>query len=271
MEAHGSRVAAARRRRPPASCPTRSPRRSIEKAGIDRLDALLSAIDITRRGGTVSISGVYGGAVDPLPMMTMFDKGLTLRMGQANVRRWVDDLLPLLTGDGDPLGVLDLRTHRVAAAGRPGGVRDVPEEAGRVHQGGARPARGRMTTRRRGPSRAATWLARRPGPLAVAERARHPVGAAMSTHDTSSTRSTEKAAAPAPEDPRKPDSPDDITKRSWLYVLRKTLREFVQGPVHGPRGGAHVLRRPRDRPCPARRRLGPRPGRRPGEDGRRTS
>ena len=48
----------------------------------------------------------------------------------------------------------------------------------------------------------------------------------MTTHDTSSTRSTEKAAAPAPEDPRKPDSPDDMTKRSWLYVLRKTLREF---------------------------------------------
>ena len=48
----------------------------------------------------------------------------------------------------------------------------------------------------------------------------------MTTHDTSSTTSTEKAAAPAPEDPRKPDSPDDITKRSWLYVLRKTLREF---------------------------------------------
>ena len=48
----------------------------------------------------------------------------------------------------------------------------------------------------------------------------------MTTHDTSSTRSTEKDAAPAPEDPRKPDSPDDITKRSWQYVARKTLREF---------------------------------------------
>jgi membrane protein len=48
----------------------------------------------------------------------------------------------------------------------------------------------------------------------------------MTTHDTASTRSTEKDAAPAPEDPRKPDSPDDITKRSWLYVLRKTLREL---------------------------------------------
>ena len=51
------------------------------------------------------------------------------------------------------------------------------------------------------------------------------------THDHArheSTTSTEKAAAPAPEDPRKPDSPDDITKPSWLYVLRKTLREFAK-------------------------------------------
>ncbi|KQS97520.1 YihY/virulence factor BrkB family protein [Cellulomonas sp. Leaf395] len=48
----------------------------------------------------------------------------------------------------------------------------------------------------------------------------------MTSHDTDSTRSTEKAAAPDPEDPRKPDSPDDMTKPSWRYVVRKTLREF---------------------------------------------
>ncbi|KQY24818.1 molecular chaperone GroES [Cellulomonas sp. Root485] len=112
MEAHGSRVAALGQKAA-GLLPDALAAPLVEKAGIDRLDALRSAIDVTRRGGTVSISGVYGGAVDPLPMMTMFDKGLTLRMGQANVRRWVDDLLPLLTGEGDPLGVLDLRTHRV--------------------------------------------------------------------------------------------------------------------------------------------------------------
>jgi membrane protein len=50
----------------------------------------------------------------------------------------------------------------------------------------------------------------------------------MTTRDTSSTRSTQKDAAPQPEDPRKPDSPDDITKRSWTYVARKTLREFTK-------------------------------------------
>ena len=88
-------------------------RKAIETAGVDRLAALHLALDLARRGGTVSLSGVYGGAVDPLNMMQMFDKQLTLRMGQANVRRWVDDILPLLSGDDDPLGVDGFATHHV--------------------------------------------------------------------------------------------------------------------------------------------------------------
>jgi threonine dehydrogenase-like Zn-dependent dehydrogenase len=84
-----------------------------EKAGVDRLSVLHAAIDTVRRGGTVSLSGVYGGMVDPMPMMTLFDKQIQLRMGQANVKRWIDDLLPLVSGDDDPLGVEDLATHRV--------------------------------------------------------------------------------------------------------------------------------------------------------------
>jgi threonine dehydrogenase-like Zn-dependent dehydrogenase len=44
-------------------------------------------------------------------MMTLFDKQIQLRMGQANVKRWVNDLLPLVSGDTDPLGVEDLATH----------------------------------------------------------------------------------------------------------------------------------------------------------------
>jgi threonine dehydrogenase-like Zn-dependent dehydrogenase len=84
----------------------------IEKAGVDRMAALNMAIDIVRRGGTISLSGVYGGAVDPVPMLTLFDKQIQLRMGQANVKRWVDDILPLLTDD-DPLGVDAFHTHRV--------------------------------------------------------------------------------------------------------------------------------------------------------------
>ncbi|MBO9555685.1 zinc-dependent alcohol dehydrogenase [Cellulomonas sp.] len=112
MEAHGSPGASAAQRAA-GLLPDAVSRPFVEKAGIDRMAALQTAIRLVRRGGTVSISGVYGGAVDPMPMMDLFDRQITLRMGQANVRRWVDDLLPLVSADDDPLGVLDLRTHRV--------------------------------------------------------------------------------------------------------------------------------------------------------------
>ncbi|MGC5341529.1 alcohol dehydrogenase catalytic domain-containing protein [Streptomyces sp. DT171] len=81
-----------------------------EHAGVDRLTALHTALDLVRRGGTVSLSGVYGGAVDPMPLLMMFDKQIQLRMGQANVHRWVGDILPLLVDD-DPLGVDGFATH----------------------------------------------------------------------------------------------------------------------------------------------------------------
>jgi threonine dehydrogenase-like Zn-dependent dehydrogenase len=111
MEAHGSPVGAMAQRLA-GFLPDAVARPVIQKAGIDRLAALLSAIDIVRRGGTISLSGVYGGAADPLPMIQLFDKQLQLRMGQANVWRWVDDILPLLTDD-DPLGVDSFATHHV--------------------------------------------------------------------------------------------------------------------------------------------------------------
>jgi threonine dehydrogenase-like Zn-dependent dehydrogenase len=91
----------------------------IEKAGVDRLTVLHAAIDTVRRGGTLSVVGVYGGMVDPMPMMTLFDKQITVRMGQANVKHWVPEILPLLTGDDDPLGVDDLATHRLPLADAP--------------------------------------------------------------------------------------------------------------------------------------------------------
>jgi threonine dehydrogenase-like Zn-dependent dehydrogenase len=80
---------------------------------VDRLDALLAALRAVRRGGTVSLSGVYGGEVDPMPMMDMFDRGIQLRMGQAHVKRWIEEIMPLVCADDDPLGVLDLTTHRL--------------------------------------------------------------------------------------------------------------------------------------------------------------
>ncbi|MET0558450.1 MAG: zinc-dependent alcohol dehydrogenase [Solirubrobacterales bacterium] len=84
----------------------------METAGVDRMGALTLAIEIVRRGGTISLSGVYGGMADPLPMMALFDKQIQLRMGQANVKRWIDQILPLLD-DGDPLGVDSFATHHV--------------------------------------------------------------------------------------------------------------------------------------------------------------
>ncbi len=85
----------------------------ITKAAVDRMSVLHAAIDSVRRGGTISLSGVYGGQLDPMPMMDLFDKQIQLRMGQANVRSWIDDLMPLVTDDADPLGVEDLATHKV--------------------------------------------------------------------------------------------------------------------------------------------------------------
>jgi threonine dehydrogenase-like Zn-dependent dehydrogenase len=84
----------------------------MERAGVDRLSALHLAIEIVRRGGTISLIGVYGGMADPLPMLTLFDKQVQLRMGQANVKRWVDEIMPLLN-DEDPLGVDGFATHKV--------------------------------------------------------------------------------------------------------------------------------------------------------------
>ncbi|MFF7178534.1 alcohol dehydrogenase catalytic domain-containing protein [Streptomyces sp. NPDC008121] len=109
MEAHGSPVAKAAQRAT-VMLPDAVAQRLMEFAGVDRMQALNTAIDVVRRGGTISVVGVYGGMADPLPMLTLFDKQIQLRMGQANVRRWVDEIMPLLS-DGDPLGVEGFATH----------------------------------------------------------------------------------------------------------------------------------------------------------------
>ena len=112
MEAHGAPVGKLAQDAT-GFLPDAIARPMIERAAIDRMKALLDSFDACRRGGTVSISGVYGGQLDPIPMMDLFDKGLTLRMGQAHVRRWTDDILPLVTDDADPLGTEDFATHRI--------------------------------------------------------------------------------------------------------------------------------------------------------------
>ncbi|BCI55864.1 glutathione-dependent formaldehyde dehydrogenase [Mycolicibacterium litorale] len=118
MEAHGSPVAEAAHTAS-SFLPSAIGRVVMKNAGVDRLAAFNSAVSLVRRGGTISLSGVYGGAADPINMMTLFDKQVTLRMGQANVKRWVPDILPLLTAD-DPLGVETFATHRLPLTEAPG-------------------------------------------------------------------------------------------------------------------------------------------------------
>lgn len=91
----------------------------MQNAGVDRLAALHSSIDLVRRGGTISLSGVYGGTASPMPLLTMFDKQIQLRMGQCNVRSWIDDLLPLVEDSADPLGLNDFVTHRMPLSQAP--------------------------------------------------------------------------------------------------------------------------------------------------------
>jgi threonine dehydrogenase-like Zn-dependent dehydrogenase len=118
MEAHGAPIGKLAQQAV-GLLPDAVARKLMETAGLDRLAALYLAIELVRRGGTISLSGVYGGTADPLPMLQIFDKQITLRMGQANVKRWIDDILPLLDGDEDPLGVDAFATHRLPLAEAP--------------------------------------------------------------------------------------------------------------------------------------------------------
>jgi threonine dehydrogenase-like Zn-dependent dehydrogenase len=118
MEAHGSPLGKAAQQFA-GLLPDAVAEKMMQKVGIDRMHALYAAIDIVRRGGTISLSGVYGGMTDPLPMLTLFDKQIQLRMGQANVKRWAPEILPLLQ-NGNPLGTDDFHTHKLPLAEAPG-------------------------------------------------------------------------------------------------------------------------------------------------------
>jgi threonine dehydrogenase-like Zn-dependent dehydrogenase len=120
MEAHGS-PAAKTAQAAVGLLPDALARPLIDRMAIDRLDALHTALKAVRRAGTVSVSGVYGGEVDPMPMMEMFDRGITIRMGQCHVKRWIDDILPLVLDPSDPLGTEDLATHLLPLAEAPHG------------------------------------------------------------------------------------------------------------------------------------------------------
>ena len=88
------------------------------KVQLDRATALRECASAIRRGGTLSISGVYAGPIQMFPLGDLFDMQIQIRMGQANVRRWTDEIL-LLLGDDDPLGTEDLATHTMSLQDAP--------------------------------------------------------------------------------------------------------------------------------------------------------
>jgi threonine dehydrogenase-like Zn-dependent dehydrogenase len=117
MEAHGS-PGAALMQKMTGYLPDALAGKLMQKAGVDRLHALYLAIDVVRRGGTISLSGVYGGMADPMPMLTLFDKQIQLRMGQANVWRWIPEILPLQL-EQDTFGMEGFPTHHISLAEAP--------------------------------------------------------------------------------------------------------------------------------------------------------
>lgn len=120
MEAHGSPFGELAQKIA-SSLPAEVSAPMMKNAGVDRLSVLHECIDAVRRAGTISLSGVYGGMADPMPMLTLFDKGLAVRMGQAHVKHWIDDLVPLVEDSADPLGVRDLTTHTLPLTDAPHG------------------------------------------------------------------------------------------------------------------------------------------------------
>src|SRR6202012_4303361 len=80
--------------------------------GTDRIHALRDCLRNVRAGGTVSLSGVYGGFLNMLPLGAAFQKGVTIRMGQCNVLNYMDKLMAMIQGGKiDPSFVI---THRVS-------------------------------------------------------------------------------------------------------------------------------------------------------------
>jgi threonine dehydrogenase-like Zn-dependent dehydrogenase len=128
MEAHGNPVAKIGQE-VASRLPGALGEKMAEQFGVDRLRALLDAMRTVRRGGTVSISGVYGGAIDPLPMMGMFDKGIQIRMGQCHVRRWTSEIMPYLEDDADPLGTADMASHYLPLEQAPEGYEKFQKKA----------------------------------------------------------------------------------------------------------------------------------------------
>ena len=146
MEAHGSPVAKIAQQ-VTGLLPDAIAKPMMQKAGVDRLDALYSAIDIVRRGGTISLIGVYGGMADPLPMLTLVRQADSAADGPGE-RQEVGRRHHAAADRRRPAGRRHLRhPHPAARRGAPR-LRDLPEEAGRRGQGDPQALTNRYLPRR---------------------------------------------------------------------------------------------------------------------------
>lgn len=99
----------------------------------DRLHALRQAIYACRKGGTVSVPGVYGGLLDKFPFGAAFSKGLTFKMGQTHVKKYLQPLLNLIQNDEiDPSFIITHRLDLAEAAQGYDTFRNSPEQCFKV-------------------------------------------------------------------------------------------------------------------------------------------
>jgi threonine dehydrogenase-like Zn-dependent dehydrogenase len=115
MEAHGTRIDA-----------IEDKAKQLVRLGTDRPNVLREAIQACRKGGTVSVPGVYGGFLDKFPFGAAFAKGLTFKMGQTHVQRYLRPLLDRVEqGEIDPSFVI---THRMPLDDAPHGYKIFKEK-----------------------------------------------------------------------------------------------------------------------------------------------
>lgn len=96
------------------------------RLGTDRPNALRQAIQACKKGGTVSIPGVYGGVLDKFNFGAAFGKGLTLKMGQTHTQKYMEPLLDrIMAGEIDPSFVI---SHRISIEQGPDAYKQFNDE-----------------------------------------------------------------------------------------------------------------------------------------------
>lgn len=112
MEAHGSPNIKAVQQMT-GMLPDAAAQKVLTTIGVDRMFAMHSAIEMVGRGGTISVVGLYSGQADPIPMDSLFDKQIQLRLGQANAPYLTSEILPLLI-EGNAFDVDNFPTHKLS-------------------------------------------------------------------------------------------------------------------------------------------------------------